>query len=53
MNAMSYTAVRANLAKMMDRVCQDHEPVIITRKRESPVVMISVEDYQAMEGNRS
>ena len=31
------------------KVCNDHAPVIITRKSESPVVMISLEDYQAME----
>ena len=49
MNAISYTAARANLAKTMEKVCNDHDPVIITRKRESPVVMISLEDYQAME----
>ena len=49
MDAISYKAARANLAKTMEKVCNDHEPVIITRKRESPVVMISLEDYQSME----
>ena len=49
MDAISYTVARANLSKTMERVCKDHVPVIITRKRESPVVMISLEDYQAME----
>ena len=49
MDAMSYTAVRANLANTMEKVCHDHAPVIITRKREMPVVMVSLEDYQAME----
>ncbi|MCY3689367.1 MAG: type II toxin-antitoxin system prevent-host-death family antitoxin [Gammaproteobacteria bacterium] len=49
MDAISYTAARANLAKTMEKVCQDHDPVIITRKRETPVVMISLEDFQAME----
>ena len=49
MDAISYTAARANLAKTMERVCSDHDPMIITRKRESPVVMISLEDFQAME----
>ena len=33
----------------MERVCSDHLPVIITRKRQAPVVMISLEDYQALE----
>ena len=49
MDAISYTAARADLARTMDRVCEDHAPVIITRKRETSVVMISLEDYQAME----
>jgi len=49
MDTISYTAARANLAKTMEKVCDDHNPVIITRKRESPVVMISLEDFQAME----
>ena len=49
MDAISYTAARANLSKTMEQVCNDHAPIIITRKRESPVVMLSLEDYQAME----
>lgn len=49
MDAISYTSARANLASTMKRVCADHAPVIITRKSESPVVMMSLEDYQAME----
>lgn len=49
MDAISYTAARANLAKTMEKVCENHAPVIITRKSESPVVMVSLEDYQAME----
>jgi len=49
MDAISYTAARANLAKTMEKVCDDHAPVIITRKREKPVVMISLQDFQAME----
>ncbi len=49
MDAISYTVARANLSKTMEQVCNDHAPIIITRKRESPVVMLSLEDYQAME----
>ena len=33
----------------MDRVCIDRDPVIITRKRDQAVVMISLEDYEALE----
>jgi antitoxin YefM len=49
MNAISYTSARANLASTMAKVCDDHAPVIITRKSESPVVMMSLEDYEAMQ----
>ncbi|QQE67058.1 prevent-host-death family protein [Leptolyngbya sp. BL0902] len=33
----------------MDRVCSDHEPIIITRNNEQSVVMISLEDFNALE----
>ena len=49
MDAISYTAARANLAKTMEKVCLNHEPVIITRKREEAIVMVSLADYKAME----
>ncbi len=49
MDAISYTSARANLAKTMDRVCNDHEPLIITRGGEQSVVMISLLDYKALE----
>jgi len=49
MEAISYTRARGDLAKTMDRVCDDHAPVIITRRNERSVVMISLEDYQAIE----
>ncbi|WP_417914290.1 type II toxin-antitoxin system Phd/YefM family antitoxin [Candidatus Electronema sp. JM] len=49
MNAMTYTAARQNLAKTMEQVCQDHSPVIITRKNSDAVVIMSLEDYTAMQ----
>ena len=39
----------ANLAKTMDRVCEDHEPIIITRNGEQSVVMLSLDDFKALE----
>lgn len=33
----------------MNKVCDDHAPVIITRQQNAPVVMISLEDYNAIE----
>ncbi len=49
MEAISYTKARSNLAKTMEKVCEDHDPVIITRRSEGSVVMMSLEDYQALE----
>ena len=33
----------------MDRVCNDHEPLIITRNGEQSVVMLSLEDFTSLE----
>lgn len=49
MDSISYTSARSNLAKTMDQVCDDHAPIAITRKGEGTVVMMSMEDYQALE----
>ncbi len=49
MNTITYTAARANLADTMDKVCNDHEAIIITRKSDQAVVMISLEEYNALE----
>ncbi len=49
MDAIPYTRLRANLANEMDRVCEDHAPLIVTRKASSSVVMISLDDYTALE----
>jgi antitoxin YefM len=48
-DAITYTAARANLASTMDRVCDDHEPMIITRSGQQSVVMLSLEDYKSLE----
>ena len=48
MDALTYTSARANLAQTMDRVCDNHEALIITRNKEQAVVMMSLEDYQAL-----
>ncbi len=49
MDTVSYTQARQNLASTMEKVCDDHDPLIITRKNKRPVVMLSLEDYHAME----
>ena len=49
MDAITYTTARANLADTMNRVCDDHEPLIITRNGQQAVVMMSLEDFNALE----
>ena len=49
MDAISYSAARANLSNTMNRVCDNHEAIIITRNSEQSVVMLSLEDYQALQ----
>jgi len=49
MDAISYTAARTHLAKTMQQVCEDHAPMIITRNKAQSVVMISLEDYEALQ----
>jgi antitoxin YefM len=48
MDAINYSYARNNLAKTLDRVVEDHMPLIITRKDTGSVVLISLEDYQAL-----
>lgn len=49
MDAITYSAARQNLAKTMDKVCNDHLPVVVTRKSSNSVVIMSLEDYKALE----
>jgi antitoxin YefM len=49
MKAITYTAAREGLASTMDQVCRDRDPVIITRNRDQAVVMMSLDDYEALE----
>ena len=49
MEAITYTTVRQNLAKTMEKVCKDRVPVIVTHKTSNSVVIMSLEDYEALE----
>ncbi|MEI8055006.1 MAG: type II toxin-antitoxin system prevent-host-death family antitoxin [bacterium] len=48
MEAVTYTEARKNFSKTMQDVCQNHQPVIITTQKQSPVVMMSLEDYNSI-----
>lgn len=49
MDMITYTHASRNLGKIMSKVCDNHEPVVITRQDGAPVVMISLEDYNSIE----
>jgi antitoxin YefM len=49
MKHISSTDLRANLSSVMDKVNDDHEPVIVTRAGGKPVVMVSLEDWASMD----
>jgi antitoxin YefM len=49
MDTITYSTARANLATTMDKVCDDHEPMIITRSGQKSVVMLSLDDFKALE----
>jgi len=49
MDTISYSAFRARLASTLDKVNDDHKPVLITRQNGKPAVVISLEDFQAYE----
>ncbi|MEA2012891.1 MAG: type II toxin-antitoxin system prevent-host-death family antitoxin [Verrucomicrobiota bacterium] len=48
MDAISYLTVKLHLAETMKKVCDNHDPVIITREKSNPVIMLSLEDYEAL-----
>lgn len=49
MDAIDWTTARAHFAATMEGVCLDHVPLIITRGHAPSVVMMSLEDFQALE----
>ena len=48
MEAVNYSELRRNLKTHLDRVYHDHDPLIITRKDNENVVVISLEDYNSL-----
>ena len=49
MVAVNYTAVRNNLKKYCDMATDDNETVIVTRKANKNVVIVSLERFDLME----
>jgi antitoxin YefM len=48
MNAVNYSDLRRNLKNYMDRVYEDQETLIVTRKNAENVVLISVDEYNSL-----
>lgn len=48
-DVITYTALRQNLAKVMDDVCDAASHVIVTRQNARPVVVMSYEEFRSME----
>ena len=49
MDVLNFTETRANLKAVMDRVVDDCTPIVITRQKGKPVVMISLDTWNSME----
>ena len=49
MDTLSYSAFRNQLAGVLDKVNDDHKPVMITRQNGKPAIVMSVEDFQSYE----
>ena len=51
MLAVNYTELRGNMKECMDKVSDDFETLIVTRKKNKNIVMISEEAYNNMMEN--
>ncbi len=51
MLAVNYSNLRDNLKNYCDKVSDDFETVIVTRKNEKNVVIISLEEYNNLKEN--
>ena len=49
MDTVSYSELRQNLKARMDKVCEDHAPLLVTRQNGEPVVMMSLAEYESLE----
>lgn len=47
MNVISFSELRANMAKHFDRVEEDHDELIVTRQNREPMVVMSLSDFES------
>ena len=48
MTHVSYSELRNKLASYMDKVCDDHAPLLVTRQNARSVVLMSEDDYDGL-----
>ncbi len=51
MLAVNYTTLRENMKTYMDKITDDYETIIVTRKNNKNIVMLSEESYNNMMEN--
>ena len=49
MDPIPYTRLRNELARVLDKVNEDQSAVIITRRRGKPAVLMSMDEYSALQ----
>ena len=49
MDTISYSSFRSHLASILDKVNYNHKPIMITRQKGEPAVLMSVEDFNSYE----
>jgi antitoxin YefM len=48
MNILTFSEARASLKTVMDNVCKDHAPTVVSRVNGEHVVMLSLADFNSM-----
>jgi antitoxin YefM len=48
MLAVNYSTIRNRLKEFCDKITDEHETVIVTRKDEKNVVMLSLQEYNSL-----
>jgi antitoxin YefM len=48
MNAVNYSDLRRNLKSYMDKVYEEREPLIVTRRNNENVVVMSIDQYNSL-----
>lgn len=49
MNILTFSEARASFKTVMDNVCRDHAPTVVTRTNGEHVVMVSLADFNSIQ----